>query len=181
MNRRLLIVIAVVAVLGSLFLFGLLRGSPDRIITSNMIGQSVPSFRLPVHTNLTPQYGPEFEYASASFGRPVIINFWAEWCEPCRIEAPLLQDVWRGYGDELTVIGIQTLDRGRQAAGRAFINEFGLTFPNVVDDDSRIGRNYGLFGVPETFFIAADGTLVEKYAGILTPEVLENNIRRLLN
>src|SRR5690625_5324655 len=74
MNRRLLIVIAVVAVLGSLFLFGLLRGSPDRIITSNMIGQSVPSFRLPVHTNLTPQYGPEFEYASASFGRPVIIN-----------------------------------------------------------------------------------------------------------
>lgn len=173
--------VGVVAVLGALFLFGLMRGSPDRIITSNMIGQSVPAFRLPVHTNLMQEFGAEFEYLPASYGKPVIINFWAEWCEPCRIEAPHLQDVWSRYGDELTVIGIQTLDRGRHAAGRAFINEFGLTFPNMMDNDSRIGRNYGLFGVPETFFIAADGTLVEKYAGILTPEVLETNIRRMLN
>ncbi len=178
--KRIVIVVVVVAALGGLFLFGLLRGSPDRIITSNMIGRTVPAFSLPVHLNLQDQYGPQLEYVSSTFGQPVIINFWAEWCEPCKIEAPLLQEVWEEYGAELTVIGIHTLDKGRHAAGRAFINEFGLTFPNVIDDDSRVGRSYGLFGVPETFFIGADGTLVEKYAGILDHDVLETNIRRIL-
>lgn len=178
--KRLLPVIAVVLVLGALFAFGLMRGSPDRIITSNMIGQAVPGFELPVHANLSATFGPQLEYDPAEFGRPVVINFWAEWCEPCRVEAPLLQESWLEHGGEVVVIGIQTLDKGRQAAGRAFIDEFGLTFPNVVDDDSRIGRSYGLFGVPETFFISADGTLVEKYAGILTHQVLSDSIGRIL-
>ncbi len=178
--KRLLIVGLVVVALGALFAFGLWRGSPDRIITSNMLGQVVPGFELPVHLNLASRFGPEFSYDPAEFGKPVIVNFWAEWCEPCRVEAPLLQDVWQEHGEDVIVIGIQTLDKGRQAAGRAFIDEFGLTFPNVVDDDSRVGRNYGLFGVPETFFIAADGTLVEKYAGILSEEVLARNIGELL-
>ena len=178
--KRLLIVLAVVAGLGTLFFFGLQRGSPDRVITSSMIGREVPAFRLPMHGNLISEHGSELEYVPAGFGKPVIINFWAEWCEPCRIEAPLLQQVWQEYGEDLTVIGIHTLDKGRQAAGRAFINEFGLTFPNVVDDDSRVGRNYGLFGVPETFFIDADGLLVEKYAGILSEEVLSEHIDRIM-
>src|SRR5690625_3002903 len=178
--KRLLIVIAVVAALGALFLFGLRRGSPDRVITSNMIGREVPAFSLPVHANLVAEHGTELEYVAGSFGGPVIINFWAEWCEPCKIEAPLLQQVWEQYGGQLTVIGIQTLDKGRQAAGRRFISDFGLTFPNVSDDDSRIGRNYGLFGVPETFFIDSDGLLVEKFAGILSEEVLAENIARIL-
>ncbi len=178
--KRVVIVAIVVAVLGALFWFGLRRGSPDRIITSNMIGRSVPAFALPVHANLQQQFGPELNYVPGEFGKPVIINFWAEWCEPCRVEAPLLQDVWQEYGSDVVVIGIQTLDKGRQAAGRAFIDEFGLTFPNVSDDDSRVGRNYGLFGVPETFFIDAEGTLVEKYAGILSDQVLADNIRSIL-
>lgn len=178
--KRIVIVVVVVAALGGLFAWGLLRGSPDRIITSNMIGRDVPAFDLPVHLNLQDRYGPAYGFVSSTFGQPVIINFWAEWCEPCRVEAPLLQEVWEQYGDELTVIGIHTLDRGRHAAGRAFINEFGLTFPNVIDDDSRVGRSYGLFGVPETFFIGADGKLVEKFAGILDHDVLDRNIRRIL-
>lgn len=179
--KRIAIVVIIVAALGALFLFGLLRGSPDRIITSNMIGRQVPAIQLPMHTNVAAAHGPELNYVPATWGKPVILNFWAEWCEPCRVEAPLLQEVWEQYEGEITVIGIHTLDKGRQAAGRAFISEFGLTFPNAVDDDSRVGRSYGLFGVPETFFIAADGTLVEKYAGILDHNVLESNIRRLLN
>lgn len=178
--KRIAIVIIVVAGLGALFLFGLLRGSPDRIITSNMIGQSVPSFNLPVHLNLQDRFGPEMSYLPETYGTPVVINFWAEWCEPCRVEAPILEEMWQKYGDEVTIIGIHTLDKGRQAAGRAFINEFGLTFPNVIDDDSRVGRSYGLFGVPETFFIGADGNLVYKYAGILDHDVLEENIGRIL-
>ena len=178
--KRLLIVIAVVVALGALFVFGLMRGTPDRIITSNMLGEAVPGFELPMHLNLADQYGTSFSFDPQEFGKPLVINFWAEWCEPCRTEAPLLEAAWEEYGSDVVVVGIQTLDKGRQAAGRAFIEEFGLTFPNVVDDDSRVGRNFGLFGVPETFFVAADGTLLEKYAGILNEDVLASNIGRLL-
>jgi len=178
--KRIVFVLVAVAALGALFLFGLRRGSPDRIITSNMIGREVPAFRLPLHTNLVSEHGTELEYVPGSFGKPIVINFWAEWCEPCKIEAPLLEDAWQKYGEDVTVIGIHTLDKGRQAAGRAFINQFGLTFPNLVDDDSRIGRNYGLIGVPETFFIDAQGRLVEKYAGILSEEVLDRHIGRII-
>lgn len=179
--RRIVIVVGIVAALGALFAWGLLRGSPDRIITSNMLGRPVPSFTLPVHTNLLSDFGSNYRFPTGGLGRPVIINFWAEWCEPCREEAPLLQAVWELYGDQVEVIGIQTLDRGRQAAGRAFIAEFGLTFPNMVDDDSRVGRSFGLFGVPETFFVNADGTLLDKHAGILTAELLERRIEELLH
>ncbi len=179
--RRLVIVAVVIAALGLLFLYGLRRGSPDRIITSNMLGQPVPAIELPVHSNLLTQYGSTFSLPADAGGRPVIINFWAEWCEPCRVEAPLLQDIWEAYGDDVLVLGVQTLDRGRQAAGRSFINEFGLTFPNVFDGDSRSGRAYGLFGVPETFFVNSDGTLHEKHAGILTADLLERKVGELLN
>ncbi len=177
--KRLLSVIVIVAALAGLFAFGLLRGAPDRIIDSNLMGRSVPAFSLPVHANLLSEYGASFGMPHT--GQPVILNFWAEWCEPCRTEAPLLEDVWQKYGDQVLVLGVQTQDKGRQAAGRAFIHEFGLTFPNVYDDDSRVGISYGIFGLPETFFIRADGTLQYKHAGILTAELLENQIEALLN
>lgn len=177
--KRLFAVVAVVAVLAALFVYGLWRGEPDRVITSNLTGKSVPAFKLPLHTPFLATFGPELDYQPGSYGKPVIINFWATWCAPCRTEAPLLQTAWQEFGAEVEIIGVQTLDKDRHQAGRDFISEFGLTFPNVIDNSNRVGISYGIFGLPETFFVAADGTLLHKHAGAVTQEVLDEQIRAL--
>ena len=176
--RRLLPVVVIVAGLTSLFLFGLLRGSPDRDIPSNFLGRAVPDFELPVYERYAAEFGPIFSLAEAR-GRPMVINFWASWCGPCYEEAPHLQRAWERYGDEVLFVGIQTQDRDARAAGRSFIDRFDLTFPNLFDGDSRVSIAYGLFGVPETFFVHADGTLQHKYAGPVTTSILDEQIGAL--
>jgi len=176
--RRLLPVVATVTALTALFLFGLLRGSPDRDIPSNFLGRQVPNFDLPVYERYMAEFGPRLTLDEVR-GRPMVINFWASWCGPCYEEAPHLQRAFDRYGDEVLFIGIQTQDRDARAAGRAFIERFDLTFPNVFDGDSRTSIAYGLFGVPETFFVHADGTLQFKYAGPVTETILSEQIGAL--
>ncbi len=91
-------------------------------------------------------------------GRPVVINFWASWCDPCKDEAPLLEAAWRQYKDRgLMMIGIDYLDQEPQA--RAYLAQFQVTYPNGPDLQSRIARRYFIRGVPETFFISPDGQI----------------------
>lgn len=90
-------------------------------------------------------------------GRPVVVNFWASWCIPCRDEAPLLEQTWRDYGGEILFVGVDYVDTEREA--RAFIAEFNITYPNGPDLGSRISDAYRIRGVPETFFIAPDATV----------------------
>jgi len=176
---RVLSVVAVVAALVGLFLFGLLRGSPDRDISSNMLGKVVPSFELPLYERYQTSYGPSFNLADFD-GQPRVVNFWASWCGPCYEEAPELEATYRAYQDDVLFIGVQTQDKGKLAEGRDFINQFDLTFPNVIDDNSAVSIDYGVFGVPETFFIHADGTLAYKHVGPVSTEVLETQIKALL-
>jgi cytochrome c biogenesis protein CcmG/thiol:disulfide interchange protein DsbE len=178
--RRTLWVLAVVAALGGLFLFGLLRGQPDRDIASARIDRRLPDFSLPLHASFRPEYGSSFEFASEELERPLVVNFWATWCLPCRDEAPVLEAAWRRYGDRVTILGVQTQDPGRTAGGLEFIDEFGLTFPNAIDNNSRVSIDWGLFGVPETYFLRADGTLAYKHTGIVTEAVLNERIGALL-
>jgi cytochrome c biogenesis protein CcmG/thiol:disulfide interchange protein DsbE len=177
--RRVLTVVAAVAGLGGLFLFGLLRGEPDRDIASARLGKTLPSFELAVHAPYRSVYGSEFQFDAAALERPMVVNFWATWCIPCRQEAPLLEEAWRRHGDRVTILGVQTQERDAPA-GLRFIDEFGLTFPNVIDDDSAVSIDWGLFGVPETFFVRSDGSLAYKHTGIVSEAVLEEHIGELL-
>lgn len=178
--RRLLIVALALALLGALFAFGLLRGSPDRNVTSNLLGKPAPDFTLPLYERYQPEYGAALQ-RSAFDGKPLVINFWASWCLPCFDEAPVLQAAWQAYeGMGVQFIGIQTQDPGRRDEGRAFISQFGLTFPNVVDDDSSVSVDFGLFGVPETFFVDASGRVAYRHVGPVTPQVMEAQLQTLL-
>ncbi len=177
---RLALVALVVAALVGLFLFGLLRGQPDRDIASNLLGKPAPGFALPVYEQYWGNYGDTLALSRYVGEKPVVINFWASWCLPCRDEAPLLEQAWRELGDEVLFIGIQTQEKGGREEGRRFLNEFGLSFPNLIDDDSAVGIDYGVFGIPETFFIGRDGALQHKHVGPLTPEVLQAQLGALL-
>jgi cytochrome c biogenesis protein CcmG, thiol:disulfide interchange protein DsbE len=112
-------------------------------------------------------------------GKPVVLNFWASWCSPCKDEAPLLQEASERWGDRVSFIGIDVKDFRGDA--RAFVERFGITYPNVYDGKgSTIGR-YGVTGYPETYFLDAEGRVRHRIAGpVEDADEVDDGIRRAL-
>ena len=103
-------------------------------------------------------------------GKPVFLNFWGSWCEPCKDEAPALRRAERIYGDEIAFVGINIRDGVDDAL--AFADRYGLDYRHVRDEDLAIYDDYGLTGQPESFFIDRDGEVVEHVAGPVDEEGL---------
>jgi cytochrome c biogenesis protein CcmG/thiol:disulfide interchange protein DsbE len=113
-------------------------------------------------------------------GKVVVVNFWASWCKPaCYEEAPVLERAWRTYRDRgLVVVGVDMQDTPE--AARAFIRQFQLSFPNAPDDGGKVAVEYGVYGVPETFFVDRAGTIRAKHVGAVTDEVIRATLEPLL-
>jgi len=108
-------------------------------------------------------------------GQPVILNFWASWCNPCRREFPLLRDVHESDG--VVVVGVVINDIPSDAA--AFVDEFGATWPQALDDDGKIARAYGVRAPPQTLFIGPDGVIRDRMYGITSDEAFLRRVRTL--
>jgi cytochrome c biogenesis protein CcmG/thiol:disulfide interchange protein DsbE len=101
---------------------------------------------------------------SSLLGKAVVVNFWASWCQPCKEEAPVLEEIWRDNRRRgLVVVGLDAKDF--RADARRFANRFGLTFPLVYDGPGDTVESFGATGFPETFVIDREGRVVEAYAG----------------
>jgi cytochrome c biogenesis protein CcmG/thiol:disulfide interchange protein DsbE len=112
-------------------------------------------------------------------GKPVVINFWASWCPPCRIEAPFLERTWRAYKNRGVVfLGVDIQDREEDALN--FIREFHITYPNGPDPTGEISIDYGVSGIPVTFFISRKGEIVRRWVGDIEKEVLISAIEEIL-
>jgi cytochrome c biogenesis protein CcmG/thiol:disulfide interchange protein DsbE len=109
-------------------------------------------------------------------GKPVVLNFWASWCRPCADEAPVLQDAARRNADRVTFLGVNVQDVDADAQG--FLRKYGITYPNGSGNAGPISVQYGMRGVPETYFIAPDGRLVRKW-NTLTAADLEQFLAEL--
>jgi cytochrome c biogenesis protein CcmG, thiol:disulfide interchange protein DsbE len=109
-------------------------------------------------------------------GKPVIVNFWASWCGPCADEAPLLQDAARRNADRFTFVGVDVQDVDSDA--QAFLRKYRVSYPNGSGNAGPISIQYGMRGVPETYFIAPDGKLVRKW-NTLTAADLEQFLAEL--
>lgn len=112
-------------------------------------------------------------------GKPVVVNFWASWCPPCREEAATLEKTWRAYKDKGVVfVGVDIQDT--EAAARAYIEEFHVTYPNGPDRDGKITIDYGVSGIPITFFINREGQIVNRWVGAITEPLLVAQVEALL-
>ncbi len=112
-------------------------------------------------------------------GQVVLLNFWASWCPPCRVEAPVLQRAADRLGASgLVVIGVDVWDDLPQA--RAFLEEFAVTYPNAEDTTRSIPVEYGVTGLPETFVISPTGVLVRRWVGPIDDEQLADLVAPLL-
>jgi cytochrome c biogenesis protein CcmG/thiol:disulfide interchange protein DsbE len=110
-------------------------------------------------------------------GQPVVINFWASWCGPCKMEHPVLEWGAREYGGQARFLGVVFEDTEENA--RAFLQRYGASFPQLMDLRSRTAVDYGVAGVPETYFIDAQGVIRGKHVGPIDPETLAQRVREL--
>lgn len=112
-------------------------------------------------------------------GRWVLVNFWASWCLPCREEAPALERFQRQHGGpRFTVLGIDSRDL--TSDGRAFVREYGLTYPQLRDGDGSAADDYGTTGVPENFLIDPQGKVRLLVRGPVSEEYLREEVAPLL-
>ena len=109
-------------------------------------------------------------------GKPIVVNFWASWCGPCADEAPVIQDAFRRTGDKFIFVGVDVQDTDADA--QAFMRKYGLTYLNGSGNAGPISVQYGMRGVPETYFIAPDGRLIRKW-NTLTAADLEQFLGEL--
>lgn len=119
---------------------------------------------------------PRVSLAGAA-GQPVVVNVWASWCPPCRREMPALAAAHRRFGDRVAFLGVNHQDTRDLAVD--LLDETGVTYPSGYDPEGSVALDYGLFGMPTTIFIAADGELLERRTGEMTLAELESTIGRL--
>ena len=151
---------------------------------------SVFGFALARQNQTQPEAGPAPDFTITTFegeeitlsdlkGQVVVVNFWASWCGPCRVEAPDLQRIHERYQDQgVTVLGITYTDT--EAKSLAFIGEFGMTYPNAPDMGTRISDRYNIQGVPETFVIDQNGDIAQFIYAPTNEQQLSSIIDRLL-
>ncbi len=115
--------------------------------------------------------------APGSAGKPVLVNFWASWCAPCHEEAALLERTWRDYDGRILFVGVNIQDS--EAEARIYLGMYDITYPNGIDADGRITIDYGVIGLPVTFFIDSDGVVRKRWVGAIDDATLDRWLNEL--
>lgn len=154
-------------------------GAAARLAASNGAPVAAPQFTLPRITGIAGS-GPGSVNLASLRGRVVVLNFWASWCTPCKLESPRLQEAYIRYAKQgVVVLGVDAQDFTGDA--RRFANRYKLTYPIVHDGSGKTLTPYGVTGFPETFFIDRNGMLVGKrIEGEISAKELDDGIKRAL-
>lgn len=160
----------VFAGLAVLFFSGMQRDDPDAL-PSTFEGRPAPDLDV---ERLGDK--PLFERASLDAPGVKLVNFWASWCAPCRVEHPTLEALAE---EGIEIHGVNYKDEPANALG--FLDELGDPYTDVgTDQEGRTARDWGVYGVPETFVIDGDGKVILRFAGPITERSLESRIRPAL-
>lgn len=171
MNRKVLIAGLVITV-PLVVLFAASFGNDPHVIRSPLVGREAPPFSLRPLDGTAPMVLGDLR------GKPAVVNFWATWCQPCKAEHGVLRDAAARFGDRVQFLGIVYEDEPVKI--REFLQLHGSGYPTLVDEAGKTAIAYGVYGVPETFFLDATGKVVDKHAGPLTPGTLVQYLRPLM-
>lgn len=171
MNKKILLG-GLAIVLPLLVLFAKSFGGNPHAVRSPLVGRQAPPFHLKTYDE-----GKPVSLASLR-GTPVVVNFWATWCEPCKVEHGVLTQGAKRHDGKVQFVGIVYEDEPPKI--EAFLRRFGSGYPALLDVGGKAAIAYGVGGIPETFFIDAYGVVVSKYTGPIRPDELEARVQELL-
>ncbi len=164
--------IGLVAVTPLIVLLALGFGRDPNVMDKPLLGKEAPPFALPRLAD-----GETIEFSSY-VGKPTVINFWATWCVPCATEHPNLVEAARRYGDDVQFVGIVYQDKNE--AVEAWLDRHGgRAYPTLIDVNAKAAIAYGVYGVPETYFIDANGVIRDKHVGPIPWPVLQDQVAKL--
>ena len=114
---------------------------------------------------------------SKYLGKPIVINFWATWCTPCRYEMPLLESYYENYSNEMVILAVNLQQSEKDVA--TFSNELGLTFPILLDVEGSVNKLYQVQGLPTTYFVDREGHIKAVHIGTLGESQLVNYLGKI--
>ena len=155
MKKALGVTTALAVVLFIVYVMAKGFGNDPHAVPFMLAGKPAPMFKIK-------RLDQEGELSLADFkGKPIVLNFWATWCQPCKMEQPVLDWAAQNYKDRAVFIGIVFEDTEQNT--RQFLKQYGVAYPQVYDPKSTVAVDYGVAGVPETYFINRQGIIVKKY------------------
>ena len=142
-----------------------------------LVGHLAPDFTA--QTTANESYAlSDYIDRNGTNGRPVVLNFWASWCGPCRMEMPAFERASLKYADQAAILGINQAESAETI--KRFAQTTGVTYPLLVDEDQAINNKYAVLNLPTTIFVDGEGVIREVFVGTMNQAVLEDKINSLL-
>ena len=186
-KKTLVIVLALVLLLGAAYAgysFLSKGNSPDRLAQQGGSSSSVEEAEKVKAPGFMVYDKDGREVLFSDFeGKPVVLNFWASWCGPCKHEMPAFEEAYKEFGEDVHFVMVNATDGQRETAEKAlsFIEEQGYTFPVYLDSDYDANMTYGIRGLPTTYFIDKDGYALAMAQSAIDGDILREGIDLILD
>ena len=198
MKKTIILILALVGIIGAATIFydNYQKNDPSQLKPSGMFSDTQQDDSTPNQnsendsdTNTIPaldfmvyQQNQSTVNLSDFFGKPIVVNFWATWCGPCKSELPAFEQLYQEYGEDVHFMMINLTDGAQETVKNVtkFVMDNKYTFPVYFDKDTDAALTYSVYSIPATLFIDADGNIVASHMGAMSESTLRNYIENTL-
>lgn len=166
----------IVVTLVGIFFWNVISNSNDEKPSDNVVLDDAGERQMIATDFELPSLAGGTMKLSDTRGKITIINFWASWCEPCKMEAPHLQAFYEENKDNVEIIAVNNTSQDSVEKATAFVQQYGLTFPVLFDETGDVSTMYGAFTIPTTIFLNEEGEIVQQFVGPMEEEFLKEVI-----